>query len=89
VLGRRGVTGLVMVSEPGLTGWTMVVFQPRDYFMKKTCLMREERDTQWQLLCRDWAASQKPSSFVLRSRPPAPIAPEATPIINPSPQGAS
>lgn len=69
VIGRRGKTGLVLSSDPGLGGWTMVLWQPRERVLADSCRGQHEKDPQWRLLCRDWPAPSKPSNFILRHRP--------------------
>lgn len=69
--GRRGKTGLILGSEPGFTGWTMVMWQGRERVMAR-CEGTRQNDPQWRLICRDWPAPSKPASFIVRHAPPAP-----------------
>lgn len=71
ILGRRGKTGLILASEPGFMGWTMVMWQGRDRVMKR-CQGTNQNDPKWRLICIDWPEPAKPSNFMARHVPPAP-----------------
>lgn len=72
IAGRRGKTGLILASEPGFMGWTMVMWQGRERVVERTCREENGRNPQWRLLCRDWPAPAKPSNFIIRHQPPPP-----------------
>lgn len=80
IAGRRGKTGLILASEPGFMGWTMVMWQGRERVIERTCREENDRNPQWRLLCREWTAPAKPSNFIARHqpllpKPPAPVEP--------------
>jgi hypothetical protein len=63
---RRGKTGLIVVSEPGFSGWVMVMWQAREHVLERACKKQEPDRPQWQMLCRDWPPSVGPAPFLVR-----------------------
>jgi hypothetical protein len=62
--GRRGKTGLVLASEPGMLNWVMVMWQSREMIQERNCNANEHDQSTWQLLCRDWPALSGPAPFL-------------------------
>lgn len=89
VIGRRGKTGLILSADPGLGGWTMVLWRPREQVLTGDCRSGGESNSQWKLLCRDWPAPTNPSNFVLRHRPPEQRSSEGAPATVSPAQGQS
>lgn len=79
--GRRGKTGLILASEPGFTGWTMVMWQGRERVIGRACATDEPGNPQWRLICRDWPAPAKPSNFMARHAPPPPKPADTAPLV--------
>ena len=64
ILGRRGKSGLVLASEPGMLNWVMVMWQSRELIQERNCDAKEHDQATWQLLCKDWPPFPGPSPFL-------------------------
>lgn len=72
IIGRRGKTGIILTSEPGFLGWSMVQWHGREHFMASGCHVEGVDDPKWKTLCDNWPESPKPPPFMARIAPPAP-----------------
>jgi hypothetical protein len=63
IIGRRGKTGLLLISEPKRTPATMALWQGRERITETACKSGEYATERWRLLCRDWPAPVAPESL--------------------------
>ena len=56
ILGRRGATGLLLISESRRTPAIMALWQARGRIAETACKSGEYATERWRLLCRDWPA---------------------------------
>lgn len=66
VHGRRGKSGLILVSSPGGLNWAMAMWQSRELLAETGCKNKQYDDRQWQLLCNDWPLPNHTSPFEQR-----------------------
>ena len=62
ILGRRGATGLLLISESRRTPAIMALWQARGRIAETACKSGEYATERWALLCRDWPAPSAPAS---------------------------
>ncbi|MDP3515098.1 MAG: hypothetical protein Q8S20_20340 [Sulfuritalea sp.] len=62
ILGRRGATGLLLLSESRRTPAIMALWQARERLAETACKSGEYATERWRLLCRDWPAPSAPAS---------------------------
>lgn len=64
ILGRRGTTGLLQISEGRRTPSVMALWHSRERLAETACQSGEFKSAQWRLLCQDWPAPAGPPGFL-------------------------